>query len=179
MDETKILPPTWKTALSQLLQQPTSNSGNLRIAILGVGNEMRSDDAAGILIARALSRKECATYTESILIVEGGRAPENRTGELRSFAPDLVLIVDAADMGEKPGAIQFIPEGSIDGMSASTHSLPLSMLARYLVLDLHCTIKLLGIQPGSNDVGERVSPQVLQAVDEIVDELETVLCPVN
>jgi Ni,Fe-hydrogenase maturation factor len=53
------------------------------------------------------------------------------------------------------------------------------MLARYLVLDLHCTVKLLGIQPRANDVGERVSPQVVQAVDEIVDELETVLCPVN
>jgi hydrogenase 3 maturation protease len=140
---------------------------------------MRSDDAAGILIARALSRKECATYAESLLIVEGGHAPENRTGELRTFTPDLVLIVDAADMGEKPGAIQFIAEESIDGMSASTHSLPLSMLARYLVLDLHCTVKLLGIQPGSNDVGERVSPQVLQAVDEIVEELDTLLCRVN
>ena len=179
MDETKTLPPTWKTALSQLLQQPTSNLGNLRIAILGVGNEMRSDDAAGVLVARRLSSWEWATHTDRILIIEAGQAPENRTGELRTFAPGLVLIVDAADMGEKPGAIQFIPEESIDGMSASTHSLPLSMLARYLVLDLHCTVKLLGIQPRANDVGERVSLQVGQAVDEIVDELETVLCRVN
>ena len=173
------MPPTWKTALSQLLQQPTSKSGNLRIALLGVGNEMRSDDAAGVLVARRLSSWEWATHTDRILIIEAGQAPENRTGELRRFAPDLVLIVDAADMGEKPGAIQFIPEESIDGMSASTHSLPLSMLARYLVLDLHCTVELLGIQPGSNNVGERVSPQVLQAVDEIVDELDTRLCRVN
>jgi len=140
---------------------------------------MRSDDAAGILIARALSRGDCATQADRLLIVEGGHAPENRTGELRKFAPDLVIIVDAADMAGKPGTIQWIPEEAIDGMSASTHTLPLSMLARYLVLELHCTVKLLGIQPGSNDVGKKVSPQVLQAVDEIVDELDTMLCRVN
>ena len=39
-------------------------------------------------------------------------------------------------------------------MSASTHSLPLSILARYLILEINCTVTLLGIQPGSNDVGE-------------------------
>jgi hydrogenase 3 maturation protease len=90
-----------------------------------------------------------------------------------------VIIIDAAELGEEPGMIQWIPEESIDGMSASTHSLPLSMLARYLVLELNCTVKVLGIQPGSNDVGERVSPPVLQAVDEIVNELETWLRRVN
>ena len=140
---------------------------------------MRSDDAAGILIARGLSRRECATHTDRLLIVEAGHAPENRTGELHKFAPDLVIIIDAADLGAKPGTIQWIPEEAIDGMSASTHSLPLTILARYLVLDLHCIVKLLGIQPGSNDVGEKVSPQVLQAVDEIVEELDTLLCSVN
>ncbi len=58
-------------------------------------------------------------------------------------------------------------------MSASTHGLPLSMLARYLNLELNCTVAFLGIQPGSNEVGEQVSPEVLQAVREVVEELET------
>jgi Ni,Fe-hydrogenase maturation factor len=56
-------------------------------------------------------------------------------------------------------------------MSVSTHSLPLSMLARYLTLELHCMVALIGIQPKSNDVGEIVSTEVLQAVDVIVDEI--------
>ena len=67
---------------------------------------------------------------------------------------------------------QWIPEESIDGMSASTHSLPLSMLARYLTLDLNCTVTLLGIQPGSNEVGDGISTEVLQAIQEIVEELD-------
>jgi Ni,Fe-hydrogenase maturation factor len=57
-------------------------------------------------------------------------------------------------------------------MSASTHSLPLSLLARYLKLELSCTVAILGIQALSNEVGENVSPEVLKAIDEIVAELD-------
>ena len=173
MDESKILPNTWKTSLNLLLQKLTSESAkSSRIAILGVGNQFRADDAVGVLIARALSNRDCALDTEHILIIEAGHAPENTTAELRKFAPDLVFIIDAAEIGQQPGAIQWIPEEAIDGMSASTHSLPLSMLARFLTLDLNCTVTLLGIQPGSNAVGGEISPEVLQAIQEIVEELD-------
>jgi hydrogenase 3 maturation protease len=176
MDETKTLPATWKTALPQLLSNAADPPW---IAILGVGNEMRCDDAAGVLVARKLSQRECATHTDRVLILEAGQAPENRTGELRKFNPDVVLIIDAADMGEQPGTIQFIPVESIDGMSASTHSLPLSMLAHYLKLELNCVVIFLGIQPDSNEVGERISPDVLAAVNKLVDELDKQIRRVN
>jgi hydrogenase 3 maturation protease len=78
-------------------------------------------------------------------------------------------------MGERVGAVQWIPEESIDGMSASTHSLPLSILARYLKLELNCSVAILGIQAASNEVGEDVSQQVLQAIQEVVDELERLI----
>lgn len=143
--------------------------------MLGVGNPLRSDDAAGVLVARALLLRECANETDRVLIAEAGPAPENRTGELRRFTPDLVLLVDGADMGETPGTVQWIAEESIDGMSVSTHSLPLSMLAHFLRLDLNCSVIFLGVQISSNQVGEQVSPTVLKAVDEIVDELDRAL----
>jgi hydrogenase 3 maturation protease len=163
----------WKASLPLLLNPQRVKSNEMpRIVILGVGNSFRSDDAAGILVARALSKRECTSDTDRVLILEGGQAPENRMGEVRKFAPDLILIVDAAEMGEAPGVICWISEKEIDGMSASTHSLPLSMLAHYLKLELHCDVKLLGIQVGSNEVGENVSAEVLQAIDEIVDRLD-------
>lgn len=143
-----------------------------RIAVLGVGNLLRSDDAAGILVARALSQRDCATNPNHVLILQAGPAPENRTGDLRKFAPDVILIADAADMGEMPGAIRWIAEDEIDGMSASTHSLPLSMLIHYLKLELNCKVRILGIQVGSNEVGQNISPEVMQAVNEIVDEFD-------
>lgn len=167
------MPSTWKTPLNLLLQKLKAESGNFpRVAILGIGNSLRSDDAAGMLIARVLSQRECAADVDHILILEAGHAPENKTGELRRFAPDLVLLVDAAEMGEEPGTVEWISEDDIDGMSASTHSLPLSMLAQYLKLELNCKVILLGIQPASNEVGETVSAEVLQAVEKVAAGLD-------
>jgi len=133
-----------------------------------VGNLFRSDDAVGVLIVRALSGQDWALDTDQVLVLDAGHAPENCTGELRKFSPDLIVFVDAAEIESKPGTIAWIPEESIEGMSASTHSLPLSMLSRYLSLELGCQIVLLGIQPASNEIGERISAPVLQATEEVV-----------
>lgn len=169
------MPNTWKTSLSLHLQQLRSNGKAPRVAIVGIGNSLRSDDAAGILVARTLAQQECAADKDRVLIVEAGHAPENHTAELRAFAPEVILLVDAADMGKEPGAIAWISEDDIDGMSASTHSLPLSMLIKYLTLELDCKVMLLGIQMRSNEVGETVSAEVLEAVKEIVSGLDEII----
>lgn len=108
---------------------------------------------------------------DSILVIDAGHAPENRTAELRCFLPEVVILIDAAEMGAEPGTIRWIGMEEMDGMSASTHTLPLSMLARYLTLELGCDVRLLGVQPQSNQVGGTMSRKVLQAVDEITEDL--------
>jgi hydrogenase 3 maturation protease len=109
---------------------------------------------------------------EHFLVLAGGPAPENLTGKLRKFQPDLVLFVDAAPLDQPPGTIEWIPVKAIDGMSASSHSLPLSLLAQYLTLELDCKVAVLGIQPGQNEVGEALRPAVTTAVDEVAREVE-------
>ena len=176
MEKMKISNNSWQTSLSQLLNQLSSELGEPpRVAIVGIGNPLRNDDAAGVLVARELQHREYAPDASHLLIIQAGHAPENVTGELRSFSPELILLIDAAEMRDVPGAICWVPIQSIEGMSASTHSLPLSMLARYLTLELNCMVALIGIQPMSNDFGEIVSAEVSQAIDEIVDEISN-LC---
>ena len=172
MEKMKISNNSWQISLSQLLNQLTSESGDPpRVAIVGIGNPLRNDDAAGMLVAREIQHREQAADASHLLIIQAGHAPENVTGELRSFAPELILLIDAADMRDVPGTICWVPIQSIEGMSASTHSLPLSMLARYLTLELNCMVALIGIQPKSNDFGETVSAEVSQAITEIVEEI--------
>lgn len=79
----------------------------------------------------------------------------------------------AAEMGQRPGTIQWIPEESIDGVSALTHNLHRSMLADDLTLERNCTVTLLGIQPGSNEVSGEISVEVSQAIQEMLDELQS------
>ncbi len=171
------MPNICRASLSPLLNQLRNESGGTpRIAIVGIGNTLRSDDAAGMLVARALSQRMCATDQDHVLVLEAGQAPENYTADIRGFRPGVIVLVDAADMGKEPGAVEWISEDDIDGMSASTHSLPLSMLVKYLTLELNCKVMLLGIQAISNDVGETVSAEVLEAVKEIVNGLEEAIC---
>jgi len=159
---------SWKASLQLLLPKRTVES---KIAIVGIGNILRSDDGAGVLVARGLMESRFWRGPETVLVMDAGHAPENGTHQLRRFEPKLILLIDAADMGELPGTIRLIGMDEIEGMSASTHSLPLSMLAKYLMLELNCDVYLLGIQPGSTDVGESVGAEVHRAVGQIVEYL--------
>lgn len=165
---------SWQASLQSLLNQQTANS---RIAIVGIGNTLRSDDAAGILVARALATTRLLPNPKPILVIDAGHAPENCTAQLRRFAPDVVLLVDAVEMGEAPGFVRWVEMDEIEGMSASTHSLPLSMLASFLNWELKCEVTLLGIQLKSNDVGEMVHLDVMRAVNEIVNAITEAVSP--
>ena len=165
-----------------------------------MGNELRGDDAAGILVARELLRQtddgrpttddgrrttddgqssiqnpksSIVNRQSSILVLDAGAAPENVTGALRRFRPDLVVFVDAADMGEgeAPGAVRWLDWRETDGLSASTHTLPLHVISQYLVSELHCDVALIGIQPGGTAFDHAASPAVRQAAADVASGL--------
>lgn len=141
--------------------------------MLGIGHELRGDDAAGLQAARRL--QELASGQPDRLILETGPVPENFTGSLRRFAPDLVILVDAALMGEPAGAVRWLDWRDTGGFSSSTHSLPLSTFCDYLVSELGCEVRLLGIQPGANELDTPLSPAMVRGVQRAVEILEEIL----
>lgn len=148
--------------------------GVTRIAIIGVGNPLNGDDSAGPHVAQLLIEKMSARSAgEPILVLDAGPSPEAFSGPLRRFAPEMILMVDAAELGEPPGTIGWFDWSAAQGMSASTHSLPPSLLARFLVDDLGCRMVLIGIQPRQLDLDGGESPEVTAAVDQVVRALET------
>lgn len=106
---------------------------------------------------------------DSVLVIAAGAAPENHTGVLRRFAPDLVLLVDAAQLDEAPGRVRWLAWQETSGLSASTHTLPPHLLAQYLTGELGCEVALIGIQPGDTTIGAPLSPEVQRAAAEIVE----------
>jgi hydrogenase 3 maturation protease len=100
---------------------------------------------------------------KNIRLFDGGTAPENLTGEIVRGRPSHILLVDAADMGLKPGTAALIEPAIVGGMSFSTHVLPLSILADYLKCALSCRIIILGIQPGQTSFGSKHSREISQA----------------
>jgi Ni,Fe-hydrogenase maturation factor len=59
----------------------------------------------------------------------------------------------------------------VDGFSASSHILPLSVLAKYIIADTGCEVEIVGIQAQSLEMGEDVSAPVQRAVATLVDAL--------
>jgi len=144
------------------------------VVLLGIGNELQGDDAAGLLVIRALQAR--AGASPAVLILEAGTAPENFSGKIRKFAPARVIFVDAADMGLEPGSVDWIALEQIDGYSASSHIMPLSVLAKFLVEDVGCQVDVIGIQAQSLEMGQAVSAPVKKAVRKVANELFRQFC---
>lgn len=163
---------SWQQKLQETLSKP-KRSKPPRIAVVGIGNELRGDDIAGTLIADML--QPVAHNCDRLLVINAGLAPENFTGPLRRFAPHFVLLVDAAQMDEPPGTIRLLSWQDTVGISASTHTLPPYVLASYLHNEIGCQVALLGIQPAHTVLGGAVSAQVQQAIDIVVRDLPQLL----
>lgn len=158
--------PSWQVALSITLRHSRQHDRPPKVAVLGMGQTLRGDDAVGPIVADELQSR--LMESESVLILDTGPVPENFTGTIRSFGPDLVLLVDAAQMDETGGKIHFLDHRACTGLSASTHTLPPSVIADYMSLEMGCDVALLGIQPLQTDVGAPLSDPVRFAVDQAV-----------
>ena len=163
----------WTDCLDQTLISLRKSDLRPKIAILGIGQELRGDDAAGVATARALRslpslQNHETQQSSAVLIIDAGPAVENFTGTLRRFAPDLVILVDAASMDASPGTIRWLDWHTAGGLSAATHSLPLSVFGNYLVEELGCQVVLIGIQPSTTTLDTPLSPAVQRAVEEVI-----------
>jgi len=155
----------WREKLTSVL------AGASRVVFLGVGNEAKGDDAAGVLAVRRL-RGLLPPGREGradILLLDGGDVPESTTGPIRRFAPDWTVIIDAAVGGHPPGTV-FIPaRDKIADEGVSTHTISLLYLVRYLEESIGSRVVVLGIEPEDLSLGAPVSAAVSAAIDEIVE----------
>jgi len=162
----------WKTQLKEKLKLLADDPPG-RVALLGIGNELNGDDSAGNWVARKLCER--LVDQPNLLIMDCGSIPENASGPLRRFQPQLILLVDAADLDETPGTIQFVEMDQVRGFSASSHSLPLSVLAGFLVQEFRCEVALCCIQPQSLEFEAKLSTPVTKAVKLLVKELASII----
>jgi hydrogenase 3 maturation protease len=141
-----------------------------KIAVLGIGSELRGDDAAGIMIAREI-KKECLKNPpgRKLKVFIGDNAPENLTGEVKKFKPTHLLIIDAAEMNEAAGVVKLINPNRVSGFSSSTHNLPIKIFTDYLIKSIGCKITIIGIQPKEVHFNGCISKEIERAVADIVN----------
>jgi hydrogenase 3 maturation protease len=145
--------------------------GRGRIVILGVGNPLKGDDAAGLLCAEALLKGIPAKDRRGVKILRTYDVPENYTGIIRKFRPTRVIIIDAALAGLKPGDIFVLEKEKIAIEEISSHKIPLMVLISYLEQSIGCRVTVIGIQAYDLSFGAPVNPVIKAAVKTVSDYL--------
>jgi hydrogenase 3 maturation protease len=145
----------------------TTRKEQRRLLVFGVGNELRGDDGVGVLVAADLAASDDELFTSAPV----GIAIENASHLPGRLGADLVVIVDAVvSSGRRLRPWQLLPVSAADTFCHTTHSIPLSLLARYWQHERPgLEVVLLGIRIESNAENTAISPGVLLARQSVVD----------
>ncbi|MBU2565715.1 MAG: hydrogenase maturation peptidase HycI [Candidatus Thermoplasmatota archaeon] len=131
--------------------------------LMGIGNVLKGDDGIGCYIAKNLEEKNW-------LSLDCGTAPENFTSVIRKNKPEILVIVDAADMGIDAGVFRIVSEEKIENIGISTHNMPLSFLINYLK-DSANRIIFIGIQPKTIRDSDKISEKLKKSAEQLKEIL--------
>ena len=144
-----------------------------KLIILGVGNELKSDDGVGPFIVKNLMAENIES--DRLLLINAETVPENFTGKIRKENPSHVIIVDACLMGCKPGDIRIVDNDDFTNIGISTHSMSLSYFVKYLERDTDFKIIFVGIEPETMDWGENPTENVEKTAHDFIKIIKGIL----
>ncbi len=140
--------------------------------IIGIGNEFRCDDAAGILAARKLME----LLPEEITVFEsdgdGAKLMDMWNGRSN------VILIDAVSFGKEPGTvhvfnankIQFPKETAL--YSSHMFSVAEAVETSRVLNKLPENITIYGIEGKSYKMGKNVSDEVKKSVEKVVSDIQ-------
>ncbi len=134
--------------------------------LITMGNSLRSDDGVGSYIAERLQG------LDGILVEDAGNRPERSIDWVEEYQPELVIFIDAADFGGIPGELKLIDASALAKRSLSSHRLPMEPLIAWIEQESAAKCGCLGIQAASLDLGEQISPAVIDTAKQIISWLQ-------
>jgi len=139
-----------------------------RTLILGIGNPLRGDDGLGPALIGRLQGKVAA------ILIDGGEAPENYLGPIEAAKPQVVLLVDAADLQAAPGDMALLERDQLAQTGISTHNVSLGLLAEVVHRMSGAEVLALAVQPRFNSFGAGISEQVARTLDLLEQVLQEI-----
>jgi hydrogenase 3 maturation protease len=134
------------------------------LAVVGIGNALRGDDAFGPAVVAAL--EPCP----ALRLFDVQAVPESFLVPIASCGASAVLFVDAADLGAEPGRVALVPAEHLAEVDVSTHAISLALVAEAIQglargeSGRHVPCALLGAQPADLTTADRLSPAIQSAV---------------
>ena len=146
-----------------------SDNAPFKIALLGLGNLMRTDDAVGMLTLQTLAGSNL--LPPEVRVIEGGTLGLDLLDSLRGISH--LLVLDAVDTGAAPGTLKRFEGQEVDDLpvSKSVHLLGFSDLmgALRLIDAAPAEVVLLGVQPASTDWGTVLTSAVKTAQQALME----------
>jgi hydrogenase maturation protease len=142
-----------------------------RVVLVGAGNVLEGDDGFGVRLARAVEARG-AGGEPRLCAIDAGISPERWVGQAVRAGAEVLILADAVDFDGAPGELLLASAEELQArpLSASTHRVPLSVLAQYAE-GLGASAFVLGVQPASLRPGAELSPVVAATLDALVEIL--------
>lgn len=134
--------------------------------LISLGNSLRRDDGVGPYLAGQLAN------IPGVQIENAGDRPERAIDFVCAYQPQQVLFIDAADFGAKPGSVRVIKAEELSNRCLSSHRLPLPALIDWIESEHPVSCRCLGIQAGSMQIGEGLTPEVAETADKLINWFE-------
>jgi hydrogenase 3 maturation protease len=131
------------------------------IVFVGLGNELRGDDYAGILFLNEL-KKQKEFFNSTFL--NAGTNPENYLYQLTESKADVIVFIDAVKTKSYTADVNWLEQDQIEMISVSTHSFSIKMLEQFINSRRHTEFKYVGISVSSFDYGRTISYKVIESI---------------
>lgn len=132
-----------------------------KILFAGIGNVLKSDDGAGVYISNRI------ISNDNILALTVETGIENYIGKINSLDPDILVLIDCADMNLPPGSFRILDTNHIQDLTFNTHNISLSRLTDFFNMPVYT----LAIQPENIHFGENISYIVKEIADKIINRI--------
>lgn len=114
-----------------------------RLVIAALGDPSAGDDGAGPLLIELLRSRP------GLVLLDCGTYPQNFLGPIAKASPHVVMLVDAAELGMRPGEIRVLDRDAVGEWGGGSHGFPLDVLMEQIEVMSGAEVFLLGIQVGS------------------------------
>jgi len=171
-----MLPSCWQNELRQIIFNQASDDQRPTLFV-GVGRVENGDDGAGVAVVSRLQAHNI--NAGRFRFIDAGAAPENLLSALFRPNPQLVIFIDAAQMGLEPGCVRLIQLDEISSQPTVTHGISFGIIGKYLQDEVGCRVMVLGIQPQSNQPNTTLSRVISDVVQQVSDSLDALVRDVN
>lgn len=134
---------------------------DMQILFAGIGNLLKTDDGVGVYISKRIKNKGRVTSLSVEVSIE------NYIGKINSLNPDILVLIDCADLKSTAGTFKLLSLSQIQDMTFNTHNISLKQLSEFFRMPVY----VLAIQPEKIDFGEDLSYLIKNVGDRIINQI--------